>query len=312
MDGIVIIDKPAGMTSHDVVNVARKLFRTKRVGHTGTLDPDATGVLVLCIGQATRLAEYLSASRKHYVAEIVFGVETDTQDASGQVTAECDASHLTETSVLELLPRFRGTIQQIPPMVSAIHHEGKRLYELAREGVTVERAAREVQIDHLELREFRPDVHPVALLEVTCSTGTYIRTLAADIGAAAQTGGMMQSLRRTWVGQTEHAFTLEAAHTLDELRERAANETIAHVLLPLTAAITDWPQVQLDAAQTVRIRHGQFLDVSELNLAMLTHWPPVNQETPVALIESMGNICAIAHVRDSNVRPVKVFATNDE
>src|SRR5579871_4611704 len=150
-DGLLIVDKPAGMTSHDVVNAVRKLFHTKRVGHTGTLDPDATGVLVLCLGQATRLAEYLSASRKHYVTTVVFGVETATQDASGAVIAERDAGFLTAERVAALLPRFRGTILQVPPMVSARHHQGKRLYELAREGVTVEREARQIHIVSLEL-----------------------------------------------------------------------------------------------------------------------------------------------------------------
>ena len=270
MNGIVVIDKPAGMTSHDVVNIARKLFRTKRVGHTGTLDPDATGVLVLCIGQATRLAEYLSASRKHYVAEVVFGIETDTQDASGQVTAEQDASHLTRESLLALLPRFRGTIQQVPPMVSALHHQGRRLYELAREGITVERAARDIQIDVLELTDFRPGAHPAATLEVTCSTGTYIRTLAADLGTAAETGGMMHSLRRTWVGEQGCAFTLDDAYTLDELREKSADDTLNQVLLPLTTALQTWPQAHLTEEQTARIRHGQILAVSEFRAEALS------------------------------------------
>jgi tRNA pseudouridine55 synthase len=296
------------MTSHDVVNVARKLFRTKRVGHTGTLDPDATGVLVLCIGQATRLAEYLSASRKHYVAEVVFGVETDTQDASGQVTAEQDASHLTQETLLALLPRFRGTIQQVPPMVSAVHHQGRRLYELAREGVTVERVARDVQIDELELTDFRPGAHPVATLEITCSTGTYIRTLAADLGTAAQTGGMMQSLRRTWVGEPGSAFTLEDAHTLEELREKAANDTLNQALLPLITALRRWPQAHLTDAQAARVRHGQFLAVSEFRSEALSHWPPATSETPVALISPDSAVCAVAYLVEYRLRPVKVFA----
>lgn len=307
MDGIVVIDKPAGMTSHDVVNVARKLFRTKRVGHTGTLDPDATGVLVLCIGQATRIAEYLSAARKHYVAEVVFGVETDTQDASGKITAEQDASAFTESDIQALLPRFRGTIPQVPPMVSALHHEGKRLYELAREGVTVERAAREVRIDHLALTKFQPGAHPVATLEITCSTGTYIRTLAADLGAAAQTGGMMRFLRRTWVGDTGQKFTLNDAHTLDELRERAAKGTLDETLLSLAYALSEWPQAHLDAAQTTRIRHGQYLNVAEFRPENLRKMPPKSPETPVALIGTHGEVCAIAVLADERLHPVKVL-----
>ena len=219
-NGIVVVDKPMGVTSHDVVDAARRLYHTRRVGHTGTLDPDATGVLVLCLGYATRLAEYLSASRKNYIAEVKFGVESDSQDASGEIVAERDASHFSESDLRALLPRFRGTIEQVPPMVSALHHEGKRLYELAREGITVEREARPVQIDRLELLEFAAGTHSVAKIEITCSTGTYIRTLAADLGEAAGTGALMQSLRRTWVGDSERDFNLQSA----PFAGRTANE----------------------------------------------------------------------------------------
>jgi tRNA pseudouridine55 synthase len=302
--GIVVVDKPAGMTSHDVVHVARKLFRTKRVGHTGTLDPDATGVILLCLGNATRLAEYLSAAQKAYRAEVVFGVETTTQDASGEILAEQNAAHLTRESILSLLPDFRGTIKQIPPMVSALHHQGRRLYELAREGITVEREAREIEIESLELSDFTPGTHPVATLEVTCSTGTYIRTLAADLGAAAGTGGMMRALRRIWVGESAvNAFTLEEAHTLEALQARGAAGTLAEIVLPLAFALRDWPRVTLNEEQGKRIRKGQWIALAETD----GQYAP---DTKVALLDETGTVVAVGQVRQERLQPIKVLNTS--
>jgi tRNA pseudouridine55 synthase len=299
--GIVVVDKPAGMTSHDVVGAARRIFHTKRIGHTGTLDPDATGVLVLCLGQATRLAEYLSASQKHYIATVHFGVETDTQDASGTITAIRDASQLTEADVRAVLPKFRGTIQQIPPMVSAVHHQGKRLYELARQGVTVERDARTVHIAELELTAWTKLEKPWATLEITCSTGTYIRTLAADIGTAVGTGALMASLRRTWVGSQAYAFILDDAHTLDELRERAETHALAETVLPMAQAVRDWTQVSLTPEQTGRIGMGQFLNLEDV---------PLSEQCPtplLALLDEHGRLCAVGRIEEEKLRPVKVL-----
>ncbi len=322
--GIVVVDKAAGMTSHDVVGAARKLFRTKRVGHTGTLDPDATGVLVLCLGNATRLAEYLSAARKHYVATVVFGVETTTQDASGQITAQTDAAHITEETIRGLLADFRGTIKQIPPMVSALHHEGQRLYDLARQGITVEREARTIHIDELELTHFAPGTRPMATLEITCSTGTYIRSLAADIGASAGVGGMMQTLRRTWVGERldepDRPFALDNAYTLDDLRERAHAGTLADVILPIAVAVSIWPQVCLTEPQIANIRMGRFVPLAEVqpahikNLALPLETQPPGQDAqaqephPIALMDAGGDIIALAALRDNALFPRKVFA----
>ena len=306
--GILVVDKPTGMTSHDVVGQIRKIYQTKRVGHTGTLDPDASGVLVLCLGQATRLAEYLSAAHKHYVTEVVLGVETDTQDASGQTTATCDASHLTQADVEGVLPRFRGTIQQIPPMVSALHHQGKRLYELARAGVTVERAARQIQIEYLEMTEFIAGEHPAVQLEVTCSTGTYIRTLAADIGAALGVGGMMRRLRRTWVGTSEaSAFRLLEAHTLESLQDRKAAGTLRETLLPILMALRDWPQIQLDAAQSTRIRNGQAV-LKEAPGADYASWPDPESAQAVAILNEAGTFFAVGRIAEEKLTPVKVIA----
>jgi tRNA pseudouridine55 synthase len=189
-------------------------------------------------------------------------------------------------------------------MVSALHHQGKRLYELAREGITVEREAREVEIALLELIRFTPGTHPVATLEVTCSAGTYIRALAADLGAALGTGGMMQSLRRTWVGADERtAFTLERAATLDDLQRRAEAGTLSEVVLPPVAALRSWRQFPLDAAQERRIRMGQALSLEELPDAM----EPVEPGTLVALLDNAGEVCAIAERRSDRLQPVKVL-----
>jgi tRNA pseudouridine55 synthase len=188
-------------------------------------------------------------------------------------------------------------------MVSALHHEGKRLYELAREGITVERAARQVSIDRLVMTSFQIGEHPSATLEVTCSTGTYIRTLAADIGTAAGTGAMMRSLRRVWVGENEAAgYSLTSAWTLDQLREKAEEGTLSDVLLPLDSALRSWPQIPLDAAQETRIRHGQRLALTEL-----TYVETLSEGKQLALLDGEGALCAVARVEDEWIAPVKVL-----
>ena len=303
--GILVIDKPSGMTSHDVVNRARRIFKTKRVGHTGTLDPEATGVLVLCIGNGLRVAEYLSAAQKTYVAEITFGIETDTQDVWGAVTAEYHASELTEADLTGTLARFRGTIYQVPPMVSARRFEGKHLYELARKGVTVEREPRPVEILNLNLTRFFPGVRPTAALEVTCSTGTYIRTLAYDIGRTLGVGAAMSALRRTSVGSGDCAFTLENAHTLDELSELAEKypERLAQTMLPPEFALRGWPQALIDPELEARIRNGQTLTLEE---AGIVDQSPEN--TLVAILDREGELIAVAKVVNGNMlQPVKVM-----
>ncbi len=294
-NGIVVIDKPAGMTSHDVVNRARRLFKTKRVGHTGTLDPDATGVLVICLGYATRIAEYLSSSRKSYVAEVVFGKETDTQDASGVVLAERPASHITEADVRALCVRFTGKQSQIPPMVSALHHEGKRLYELAREGITVERAPRDIEIFACKLLAFTPAEHPVARIEVSCSTGTYIRTLAADMGEVAGTGALMRSLRRTEVGDVSRPFTLQESFTLERLQELAEAERIAESVIPLRLALAGWTQIPLDELGVIWLRQGRAIEIEG------------EDAERVAACDSAGEVVGIGRVVGGTLQPVKVL-----
>ena len=229
MNGVLNIDKPAGMTSHDVVARVRRLARIKRVGHAGTLDPDATGVLLVCLGQATRLADYLASEGKEYQAVLALGVTTTTEDASGEVIKETDASGITESALRNIIPRFIGAISQIPPMISAVHHEGQRLYQLARQGITVERQARLIQIDDIQMKNFVPGPQATASLDVTCGKGTYIRTLCADVGAALGVGGHMASLRRIRIG----AFMVSDALPLDAL----TSENIAEYLVYFTGDI---------------------------------------------------------------------------
>src|SRR5215212_9745073 len=208
-DGLVVVDKPGGWTSHDVVAKLRKVFGQKRVGHAGTLDPDATGVLLVGLGRVTRLMRYLQETTKVYRGTIAFGVATDTLDAAGAVL-ERRAMPVSEADVRAATRRFLGEIQQIPPMVSARKVGGRRLHELAREGKEVEREARTVRIDRFEVEAFTPGPYPDAEVVVQCSSGTYIRSLALDVGAALGGPAHLSALRRLRVG----SFAIEEAHTL--------------------------------------------------------------------------------------------------
>jgi tRNA pseudouridine55 synthase len=209
----LVVDKPAGMTSHDVVDAIRKRFGTRRVGHAGTLDPDATGVLVLALGKATKLLPYATASDKSYVAGARFGATTTTQDASGEEVDRKDASAITEAGVEQALEALKGDIEQIPPMVSAVKIEGERLYKKARRGEEVEREPRKVHVARYDLVEFSPGDQPEARFEITCSAGTYVRTLIHDLGAALGCGAHMTTLRRTRAGgfSEADAVPLDAA-----------------------------------------------------------------------------------------------------
>jgi tRNA pseudouridine55 synthase len=286
------VDKPGGITSHDVVNRVRRIFGIKRVGHTGTLDPMATGVLVLCVGQATRIVEYLTADRKEYAAGVTFGVSTDSQDATGRVLRETDSSHLTRESIEAALGRFRGRIRQIPPMVSAVHHQGKRLYEIARQGGEVEREAREIEILRIELTGFESGVYPRTELRVECSTGTYIRTLASDIGDSLGVGAMLHSLRRTRAG----AFTISGAVTLEELEGSEGSQW--KLLAPVEDALTQWPRIPLTEDQVRAVIQGQSLRV------------PPEGDGPHLLMAPTGRVIAVAEPRDGSLlAPVKVLVS---
>jgi tRNA pseudouridine55 synthase len=295
MDGVVVVDKPQGITSHDVVDRIRRLFETRRVGHAGTLDPLATGVLAVCIGQATRIVEYLTAGTKEYVAEVVFGVTTNTQDSTGSVRSERDAAHLTEGAVRDALASFRGKIVQTPPMVSAAHYAGRRLYELARQGLEVEREARPVEIFRLEMTRFVAGVHPTATLEIACSTGTYIRALAADIGERLGVGGMMNALVRTRAG----GFSLKDARTLEQLEALRAQGALRDCLRSIAEALSGWLQIVVTEEEERRIRQGQRIRADHVRI-------PAG--SLCLLLNGSRRAVAVARAQAGHLAPIKVLA----
>ena len=250
-EGVLVVDKPAGMTSHDVVDRIRRLAGTSRVGHTGTLDPAATGVLVCCLGRATRLAAPLQAGTKLYAAVVHLGVTTDSDDLDGTVRTRTSAAHLEESTVCGALGAFRGELLQVPPMVSAVRVGGERLHELARRGEEVERAPRRVRIDDLVLDRFTPGETAEVALLVGCSAGTYIRSLARDLGAALGTGGTLASLRRLANGP----FLAEDAVALADLEADPA--LLRARLLPVEAAVrAALPVVDVDVDAARRMTTG--------------------------------------------------------
>lgn len=225
LSGILVVDKPGDWTSHDVVAKLRNSLKIKRIGHGGTLDPMATGVLPIFIGQATRLSNNSTDADKEYIAGLRLGVVTDTQDITGKVLSE-SVSTVTVSDLLKILPQFTGTIQQIPPMYSAKKHKGKKLYELARKGVEVAREPREINIFSLEIVDNSQSESDFTL-RIACSKGTYIRTLCHDIGAALGCGGTMSSLRRTRSGQ----YKIEDAHKLDDILTAISNREFEKLMV---------------------------------------------------------------------------------
>ena len=257
-NGALILDKPQDFTSFDVCAVLRRLCGERRIGHTGTLDPMATGVLMILIGRATRAASFLEDTDKVYRAEFRFGTETDTQDSTGNVL-RTDETAVSRAALLAMLPQFRGEIEQVPPMYSAVSVNGQRLYDLARRGETVERKARRIRIDRLELEAYDETARTGTLL-VSCSKGTYIRTLCADLAQALGTCGVMTALRRVQAC----GFTLKDALTLDEVRALAAEGTLGTRVLPVESLFASDRAVSVSAAQAVRFTNGGALDLQRI------------------------------------------------
>jgi tRNA pseudouridine55 synthase len=251
MNGLLVIDKPAGITSHDVVSRVRRTLKTKRVGHTGTLDPFATGVMVILVGNATRLAQFLDKDEKEYEALVKFGFETDTGDVTGSPKSQVPSpKSVLATDLENALAAFRGEIRQTPPMYSAKKVEGKKLYELARKGVEIERKPVSVTISDLELLDFGvADDSQTARIRVACSAGTYVRTLAEDIGRRLGTGAHLLELRRTRSGR----FTLAESRTLDQL-ESLSNP--AEALLQVSEAVSHLPKMILNNDRIGKTRNG--------------------------------------------------------
>jgi tRNA pseudouridine55 synthase len=258
--GIIVLNKPGGMTSHRCVSIIRRLAQTKKVGHTGTLDPDVTGVLPVCIGQGTRVAEYLLDYDKEYVAEIVLGRSTTTEDESGETVADSPL-HVAPTrdDIEQTLQSFVGEIEQVPPMYSAVKVQGVRLHQLARQGKEVERKSRKVQIYSLNLLDYAPTLpYPVLKFRVRCSKGTYIRTLGVDIGRSLGLPAHLKSLVRTKSGP----YTLEQSVTFDEI-ETWSEQTWQERMLPLDSALTHLPRLILNQEQSERVLFGQSILIEQ-------------------------------------------------
>jgi tRNA pseudouridine55 synthase len=285
--GFLNVDKPLGLTSHDVVARVRRKLKMKKVGHAGTLDPLATGVLVICLGRATRLSEYAMASTKSYRAVVHFGIKTATYDAEGEILETHEAGYITRDMVEQILPRFMGDIEQLPPMYSAIKQDGKKLYELARAGQMVERKPRPVRIESLEIKDW---ASPQFTLDVTCGSGTYIRSLAHDIGDALGVGAYLAGLIRTQSG----VFSLDNAVSLSDFLD---DPDWQRHLLPPDVTLTHFPAIHLNDVDADHIRHGRrILPVESLEADFARAYAP--DGTFMALLRKTDG---------SEWRPYKVF-----
>jgi tRNA pseudouridine55 synthase len=289
--GFLVVDKPRGWTSHDVVDAARRWLGTRRIGHLGTLDPLATGVLPLAVREATKLVPFLAAGAKAYTGEIEFGAETDTLDAEGRVLRRSDGPLPSETQLRAALAGFVGEIEQVPPMFSAVKLGGVPLHRMAREGKEVPRAPKKVRIDALTLLAYAP---PRARIEVLCSTGTYVRSLAADVGAVLGCGGFLAALRRTRSGP----FRIEDAAPVEQLEELAASGKLEARLIP-PVNVLGLPVVRLEAPDERRVRNGN--DVTLAGVAL----PP---EGWVAGVGPAGELVAVLEIRPGRrLQPLRVL-----
>ena len=289
--GILPLDKPAGITSFDAVREVRRVYGERRVGHAGTLDPTATGLLPICVGRATRLVDYFHAQPKTYHCVVRLGERSETFDTEGVVSRGSDASALTEADVTAALRLFVGEIMQTPPMHSAVRHEGRHLYELAREGVEVERTPRRAVIHSAELVAFRPGAVAEAEIVVMSGKGAYMRVLAADLGERLGTGGLLGWLSRTVYGslRLEDAISLDALSRLDDPRT---------ALLPLGVAVSHLPRLDLGPQQAALVRRGQGV------------WLPRAQQDvhgECAVFEAAGDLVALGEVQGGLLRPSKVL-----
>jgi tRNA pseudouridine55 synthase len=288
MDGLVVVDKPAGYTSHDVVAKLRKAYGQRRVGHAGTLDPDATGVLLVGLGRLTRLLRFLQVSGKSYRATVRFGVATSTLDAAGEVL-DRQAMPIAREDVERVTPRFVGDIEQVPPMVSAVKVGGRRLHELAREGTVVDRVARPVHVERLEVEAFEPGPYPLATVLVDCGTGTYVRTLAADLGAALGGYAHVETLRRLRVG----SFGLDEARPLDVIEADPAAAALAGA-----TAMRDLERIEVDAEVVRAIRNGMTFAAAVLG---------ESGAGPFAVIGPDDELLAVYERRGAGLKPAVVI-----
>lgn len=300
MDGVLNVLKPPGMTSHDVVDAVRRLAGLRRVGHTGTLDPGAAGVLVCCLGRATRLSEFLMDADKEYRVELRLGIRTSTGDAYGEVLPEAPAPAVhrpvARPALEAILRRFTGEILQVPPMTSAIHHEGTRLYRLARRGEVVDLQPRRVVVHRIDVL-WADRAFSRIMLHVACGRGTYIRKLCADIGDALGVGGYAHFMVRTRAGQ----FALGDASTLEELSALAARGALAEALRSMDQAVAHLPAVDLTDRSLSDVLHGHPVPLWKAGA-------PAPEATAVRLRSRRGALVAVARVEGGLLRPFKVLA----
>ena len=297
ISGALVVDKPVGMTSHDVVQAIRNGTGLRRAGHTGTLDPRASGVLVILVGPAVRLSEYVSASDKRYQAIIRLGGSTDTFDAEGLVTLTKDPVSVTEAQFEEALKTFVGEIEQTPPPYSAVKVQGRKAYEMAREGEQVELAPRKITVHHLEVLEWTP---PEVVIDVHCSSGTYVRSLANDLGVMLGCGAYLIGLRRTKSGR----FSLRDSVPLRKLQEAFTAGNWYQYLIPAAEALGDWPAIELSPDEVEGVRHGHRVKVVG---------DPT--ETTVRGVSTQGELVALMEIAVSEDgtrewQPKKVFFTD--
>lgn len=292
--GFVLVDKPAGWTSHDVVAKARRLLQQKKVGHAGTLDPMATGLLVLAAGRATRLLRFVQGAEKVYVGQMLMGVATDTLDADGAVL-EREPLPVSAEEIEAAAARFVGPIMQVPPMVSALKVGGRRLYDLAREGVEVERDARPVTIHDLAILDVAPGDYPEVVFRVRCSTGTYVRTLADDIALALGGRAHLTALRRLAIG----ALHVDDAHTIDELEAAAGDGTLQGLVMEPAGGLAGMPQVRVAADTVPAVSNGSVFPAGALG-------DP--DEGELAVVDPGGRLLAVYESDGRRAKPVVVIA----
>jgi tRNA pseudouridine55 synthase len=291
VSGVIVVDKPVGLTSHDVVQIVRRGTGIRRAGHTGTLDPRASGVLVVLIGPAVRLSEFVSAEDKRYQATIHLGSTTDTYDSEGVVTESGMPLDVTKEAFAELLTKYVGEIEQTPPPYSAVKVQGERAYNIARRGEEVELTPRIIHVHSLELLEW---ALPEVVVDVHCSSGTYIRSLAHDIGEELGVGAHLVGLRRSRSGR----FTLRDAVSLRRLREAFEAGTWAQHLIPASEALGDWPAIELDQETLEKVRNGNRIPAAEGATGL------------ARAVSEQGDLVAIIEVNNGEWQPRKVFFTS--
>lgn len=289
MNGVININKPLGITSHDVVYRLRKLLSIKKIGHTGTLDPDASGVLPMCIGRATKVADMLTAQDKQYVAEVTLGSATDTLDKTGTVTETAEVN-VTKADILKAVAEFVGDIEQIPPMYSAIKVDGKKLYELAREGVEIERKPRQVQIDAIEVLDIDLNAGRFSM-KIDCSKGTYIRTLCDDIGRRLGCFAHMSALERTKSGR----FDISESYTLEQIEEMFGNGDLSF-FAPVDAVFEEYPKLTLSSRKAKKMCNGTRVSVQG-----------IEDGVTYRVYDESGNFLTISEAEDGVLKILKTF-----